>query len=69
MDKNLEKLGKRLKEMEFVRVIERRGLAIERTNARALKKRIERTCDRAQKEEIDHSAIDRKPTAIERTYA
>ena len=69
MDKNLEKIGKRSKEMESVRAIERRKLAIERTSARALKKRIERTCDRAQKKEIDHNAIDRRPTVIERTYA
>ena len=69
MDKNLEKLGKRSKEIESVRAIERRGLAIERASARVLKKRIERTCDRAQKEEIDHSAIDRRPNAIEPTYA
>ena len=69
MDKNLEKLGKRSKEMEFIRAIERRRLAIERTSARALKKRIERTCNRAQKKKIDHSAIDHRPTAIERTYA
>ena len=69
MDKNLEKLGKRSKEMESMRAIERRRLAIERTSARAPKKRIERTCDRTQKKEIDHSAIDRRPTAIERTYA
>jgi hypothetical protein len=44
MDKNLEKLGRRSKEMESVRAIERRRLAIERTSARASKKRIERTC-------------------------
>ena len=62
MDKNLKKLGKISKEMESVR-------AIERTSARAPKKRIERTCDHMQKKEIDHSAIDRRPTAIEHTYA
>jgi hypothetical protein len=69
MDKNLEKLGRRSKEMESVRAIERRRLAIERTSARAPKKRIEHTCVHAQKKEIDHSAIDRRPTTIERTYA
>ena len=57
MDKNLEKLGERSKEMESVRAIERKRLAIERT------------CDRTQTKEIDHSTIDRRPTAIERTYA
>ena len=69
MDKNLEKRGKRSKEMEYVRAIERRRLAIECTSARAPKKRIERTCVRAQKKEIDHKAIDRSPMAIERTCA
>ena len=69
MDKNLEKLGKRSKEMESIRAIERRRLAIERTSARALKKRIERTCNHTQKKEIDHSEIDCRLTAIERTYA
>ena len=62
MDKNLKKLGKRSKEMESVR-------AIERTSTRAAKKRIERICDRTQKKEIDHNAIDHRPIAIERTYA
>jgi hypothetical protein len=64
MDENLIK-----KELESVRAIERRILAIECTSARAPKKRIERTCVRAQKKEIDHSAIDRSSMAIERTYA
>jgi hypothetical protein len=39
MDKNLEKLGRRSKEIESVRAIERRKCAIERTSARAPKKR------------------------------
>jgi hypothetical protein len=69
MDKNLEKLGRRSKEMESVRAIEHRRLEIERTSDRAPKERIERTCVRAQKKEIDYSAIDRGPIAIERTYA
>jgi hypothetical protein len=68
MDKNLEKLGRRSKEMESVRAIERKRLVIERRSARAPKERIERTCVRAQKKEIDYSAIDRSPIAIERTY-
>jgi hypothetical protein len=67
MDENLEKKIK--KELEFVRAIERRILAIERTSARVPKERIERTCIRTQKKEIDHSAIDRSLIAIERTYA
>jgi hypothetical protein len=54
--------------MESVRAIERRRLAIERTSAQAPKERIERTCVRAQKKEINYSAIDCSPIAIERTY-
>jgi hypothetical protein len=64
----VEKLGRRSKEMESVRVIERRRLAIERTSAQAPKERIERTCVRAQKKEINYSATDCSPIAIERTY-
>jgi hypothetical protein len=52
-----------------VRAIERRILAIERTSARATKKRIKRTCILTQKKEIDHSAIDCSSMVIERTYA
>ena len=61
MDKNLEKLEV---ELESVKVIERRNPVIERTSTRAPKTRIERTCVRVHKKEID-----RNPTVIERTYA
>jgi hypothetical protein len=57
MDGNLEKLEEN---QEGVGVC---------TGDRAPKKRIERTCVRAQKKEIDHKAIDRSPTAIDRTSA
>ena len=66
MDKNLDKIEV---ELESVRAIERRRIAIERTSARAPKTRIERTCVRMHKKEIDHRSIDRSPIAIERTCA
>jgi hypothetical protein len=45
-------------EVDSVDAIERRRPAIERPSARAPKARIECTCVREQKKEIDHSAIE-----------
>jgi hypothetical protein len=75
MDKNLEKLGRRSKEIESVRTIERRKCAIERTSARAPKKRLNALafvrkrgdrsqCDRSQPEcERSHLCVKPKSAA------
>ena len=69
MDKNLEKLEEDQERVEVCEGNREQILAIKRTSAQTPKKRIERACVRAQKNEIDHRAIDHSPTAIERTCA
>jgi hypothetical protein len=52
-------LKEQKEKLESVGAIERRRLAIEHTNTRAPKARIERTCVHVQKKETDRSVIER----------
>jgi hypothetical protein len=66
VDKNLEKLGRKLKEIESVRAIERRKCAIERTSVRAPKKRS--NAPAFVRKRGDRSQCDRSQPECERSH-